>query len=144
MKHHHIPEGFQTISPFFCVEHAKGFIDFLQRAFKAEQLYIKELENGLVKHALVKIGNSFIEIADARNGISSNAFSFQLFVENCDEVFATAIKEGADAIETPSDKIYGVRAGYVQDSWGNQWFISTQIKNRYSPAFWKSLEEQYQ
>jgi uncharacterized glyoxalase superfamily protein PhnB len=144
MKHHHIPEGFQTVSPYFCIENAKGFIDFLHRAFRAELLYVKDFGNGLVEHALVKIGNSFIEIADARGGISPHAFSFQLFVENCDEVFVAAINAGADAIEAPSDKTYGVRAGYVKDAWGNQWFISTQIKNRYTPAFWKTLKEQYQ
>ena len=144
MQHHHIPDGFQAVSPYFCVENAKGFIDILQRAFSAEQLYLKELENGMVDHALARIGNSLVEIADAKEGMPANSFSFQLFVENCDEVFDKAVKEGAIAIASPANKPYGVRAGYVQDPWGNQWYVSTQIKNRYSPAFWKILQEQYQ
>jgi PhnB protein len=144
MSYSHIPDGFQTVSPYFCVDNARQFIAFLESAFGAELLYLKKgNDDKTVDHALIKIGTSMIEISDANANFPAREFSCQLFVEDCDKVFTDAIKEGAASLGELSDKPYGVRAGYVKDAWGNQWYISTQIKNRYKPAFWKILEEQY-
>ena len=143
MKNNFIPGGFLSVSPYFRVENASGFIEFLSTAFGAESIYVKHNENGLVDHALLTIGNAYLEVCDAKKSLAPQSFSFQLFVEDCDKVFEKAISSGAEQIKEPENKPYGLRAGYVQDPWGNQWYISTQIKNRYKPAFWKILEEQY-
>ena len=97
----------------------------------------------MVHQALLSIGNSRLEVCDATGSLPAQSFSFQLFVENCDKVFENAIKEGAVMLQPVEEKPYGLRAGYVRDAWGNHWYISTQIKNRYQPAFWKILQEQY-
>jgi len=143
MKNNFIPDGFLAVSPYFRIENARGFIEFLCNAFSAEIHYVKNNEEGLVDHALLSIGNANLEVCDAKQSLAPQSFSFQLFVEDCDKVFEKAISVGANSLQEPEDKAYGVRAGYIQDAWGNQWYISTQIKNRYKPAFWKILEEQY-
>ncbi|CAN5577484.1 N/A [soil metagenome] len=141
MSYSHIPEGFQTISPYFCVERASAFIDFLQTAFDTEVLYQKTRNDGTIEHALLKIGNSQIELSEAKPVFPARTFACQLFVPNCDAVYKKAIDAGAESIGEPADMVYGVRAGYVKDAWGNQWYISTQIKNRYAPKFWEPLEK---
>ena len=141
MSYSYIPEGFQTISPFFCVERADAFIEFLQTAFDAEILYRNNRKDGTLEHALLKIGNSQIELSEAKPAFPARAFACQLFVPDCDAVYKKAIDTGAESIGEPADMLYGVRAGYVKDAWGNQWYISTQIKDRYSPKFWEQSEK---
>ncbi len=141
MNYSHIPEGFQTVSPYFCVEKGSAFIDFLQTAFDAEMLYQKKRNDGTIEHALLKIGNSQIELSEAKSAFPARTFACQLFVPDCDAVYKKAIDAGAQSIGEPADMVYGVRAGYVKDAWGNQWYISTQIKNRYAPKFWEPLEK---
>ena len=142
MNYSHIPEGFQTVSPYFCVTNAQGFIDFLKQAFDAEVAYLHKNDDGSIVHAQLKIGTSMIELSEAKAGFPARQFACQLFVPDCDAVYKKAIEAGAESMGEPSDMVYGVRAGYVKDAWGNQWYISTQIENRYSPKFWEQPDHQ--
>ena len=141
MSYSHIPEGFQTVSPYFCVENPQGFIDFLHNAFDGEAIYVHKEDSGRIMHAQIKIGTSIIELSEAKPAFPARQFACQLFVTDCDAVYKKAIEHGAESMGEPADMVYGLRAGYVKDAWGNQWYISTQIKNRYSPKFWESLED---
>jgi uncharacterized glyoxalase superfamily protein PhnB len=142
MNYSHIPEGFQTVSPYFCVANAQGFIDFLKQAFEAEVAYLHKNDDSSIVHAQLKIGTSMIELSEAKAAFSARQFACQLFVPNCDAVYKKAIEAGADSMGEPSDMVYGLRAGYIKDVWGNQWYISTQIENRYSPKFWEQPDRQ--
>jgi PhnB protein len=135
MSHSPIPEGFQTVSPYFCVENAMGFIEFLVKAFDAQVVHIHK-EGETIVHARIKIGNSLIELSEAKPAFPARQFACQLFVPDCDEVYKKAVSAGADSTGEPADMPYGLRAGYVKDAWGNNWYISTQIEDKYSPEYW--------
>ena len=142
MSYSHIPEGFQTVSPYFCVENAQGFIEFLQHAFDGVLVYVQREDDGGIMHAQIRIGTSVIELSEPNlPAYPARQFACQLFVADCDKVYNKAIAEGAESIAEPTDMDYGLRAGYVKDKWGNLWYISTQIKDRYSPKYWKLLDE---
>lgn len=140
MNYSHIPEGFQTVSPYFCVQNAFGFIDFLKKAFDAEVVYMTQSDSGAVLHAQIKIGTSMIELSEAKENFPPRQFACQLFVPDCDDVYKKAIENGASSMGEPADMFYGVRAGYITDGWGNQWYISTQIEDKYSPKYWRHAD----
>jgi PhnB protein len=139
MDNHFIPEGFQTVSPYFIVENAPGFLAFLENAFDAKLVFVHK-EEGRIVYARIKIGTSLIELSESKPAFPPTHFGFQLFVADCDAVYKKAVEAGAITIQAPADTPYGLRAGYVTDAWSNQWYISTQLENRYSPRFWEDSQ----
>lgn len=133
----YIPEGFQTISPYFCVNNASGFLIFLEKAFGGETVYTHHGKDNTILYSRVKIGTSLLEVSDANASHPARQFACQVFVPDCDKVFQQALAAGASAVSEPMDMVYGLRSGFIKDPWGNQWYLSTQINNRYSPAFWE-------
>jgi PhnB protein len=53
--------------------------------------------------------------------------AFHVYVPDCDAVYNRAIEAGATSMGAPSDHHYGERAGYVQDTSGNHWYIATHL-----------------
>jgi PhnB protein len=54
---------------------------------------------------------------------------FYLYVPDCDAVYQRALQAGATSISEPVDQPYGDRNGAVKDVFGNQWYISTHVKD---------------
>ena len=52
-----------------------------------------------------------------------------MYVENADEVYERALRAGATSLYAPTDMPYGDRMGGVTDGFGNEWYISTHIKD---------------
>ena len=50
----HIPEGYGTVTPFVIVRGAAQFLDFLQRAFNAEELGRVQKDGSIGKFKPVK------------------------------------------------------------------------------------------
>lgn len=139
-EHPYIPEGFETVSPYFIVKDATGFIKFLEHAFDASLVFEHADEAKRLIHARIKIGTSLIEVSEAKENYPAKPFNCQLFVPDCDAVFRNALEAGAVSTGEPSDMPYGLRAGYIKDSWGNEWYISTQIEGKYNPGSWSEME----
>jgi PhnB protein len=110
-----------TVLPYVHPEKARQYIDFLQRAFGAEETAVFE-NAGRVMHAEVRIGDAVLEMGEAaeRTGIPSNGFF--LFVEDVEAAYARAIEAGATAIRPPQDIPYGLRSAIVRDPEGCLWW----------------------
>jgi len=119
-------EGLGTVLPFVHPEGARKYIDFLKRAFGAEEMEVIE-HGGRVMHAAVRIGNAVLEMGEAedRAGIPSNGFF--LFVEDVEAAYARALAAGATAIRPPSDIPYGLRSAIVRDPSGYLWWPARWI-----------------
>ena len=60
-----VPAGYHTVTPYFTVKGAAKLIDFLKKAFNAEERFRMPGPNGTVAHAELKIGDSMVMIGDA-------------------------------------------------------------------------------
>ncbi len=121
------PEGLGTVVPFVLPPKARAFIDFLKRAFAAEEMAVFE-ESGRVVHAAVRIGDAILEMGEARE-VQSMPSSFFLYVEDCDAWYRRAVAAGATSIEEPTDKPYGHRTAVILDPFGYQWIPASLLKN---------------
>jgi PhnB protein len=110
-----------TVLPYVHPEKARQYIDFLTRAFGAEELAVFE-NAGRVMHAEVSIGDAVLEMGEApdRTSIPSNGLFF--FVEDVEAAYARAIAAGATAIRPPEDIPYGLRSAIVKDPEGYLWW----------------------
>lgn len=123
----HIPEGFRTVTPSLEVKGADRAIEFLQRAFGAEDAGTHRSPEGTVLHAVMRIGDSMLELGEAHGQWQPMPTAFYLMVGDADSVYGQALEAGATSVAPPADQPYGHRMGWVRDPFGNEWFISMPI-----------------
>lgn len=114
------PEGLGTVLPFLYPVKARDFIDFVQRAFAAEEMGVFE-ESGRVMHAAVRIGDAVLEMGEPAGERPSLPSRFFLYVEDCDAWYLRAISAGATSLEAPAEQSYGLRTAVVLDPFGYEW-----------------------
>lgn len=120
------PPGFPNIAPYFVVEDAAGFIDFLIASFAGVEHGRYKTPDGKIMHAEVSIGNSVVELGDANERIPVRPATTHLYVPDADAAFARALKAGATSILFPtSEHPSGDRWGALRDPFGNVWHIAT-------------------
>ena len=119
-------EDFGTVVPYVHPEGARKYIDFLKRAFGAEELMVVE-HAGRVMHAAARIGDAVLEMGEAaeRTGLPANGFF--LMVDDVEAAFARALAAGATAHRPPEDIPYGFRSAIVKDPDGYLWWPAQWI-----------------
>jgi PhnB protein len=124
-----IPEGYHTVTPYLTVADAEAQIDFLKRAFGAEETYRHADDKGRVMHAEVRVGDSKVMIGQARDQWTPRQANFYLYVEDVDAVYKRAVAAGGKSLREPTNEAYGDRSSGVEDSQGNQWWIGTHVED---------------
>jgi PhnB protein len=126
----HAPQGLRSVTPCLHPTGAPGVIDFLKRAFGAEEVTRHASPTGVIQHATVRIGDSMIEMGEAHGPFQPMPSMFYLYVENADEWYERALKEGATSLAVPADQPYGDRVAGVTDPSGNHWYMATHLGGR--------------
>jgi PhnB protein len=122
-------EGVPDIQPYMHPLRAEPVIEFLKRAFDAEELGRHATPEGVIRHVTMKIGSSHVEMGEAHGPYQPMQSMFYLYVPNCDDVYRRALAAGGKSIMEPTDHPYGDRSGAVKDAFGNEWWIATHIKD---------------
>lgn len=120
-----IPEGYRAITPYITVRQAPELLEFLQKAFGAEVLYMGTGGAGGM-HAELKIGDSRLMLGGG--GAYPGPYfptSIHLKVDDVDQVYARALAAGGISKHAPQDFEYGERGAGVKDLSGNHWYIAT-------------------
>lgn len=118
-------DGFRTVTPYLTVEGASQLLEFLQSVFGAEVLEVSERPDGKIGNAVVKIGDSLVEVAEKTDQWGSKTAGIHLYVDDTDGAYERAIAGGAKSLYEPADMPYGERSGGVEDPAGNYWYIAT-------------------
>lgn len=124
-------EGFRTVTPYINIPEAEELIRFVQHVFDAVETGRSTHGSGAL-HAEVRIGDSMMMIGGgpAYKG-PRGSFILRVLVANSDRAYQRALDAGAVSTLAMTEG-YGERFGCVQDPFGNQWIISTQIGPSYS------------
>jgi len=122
-------EGAPDVQPYLHPLRGGPVIDFLKKAFGAEDLGQFASPDGVIHHATLKIGSSHLELGEAQGPYQPMKSMFYLYVPDCDSLYRRALAAGATSIGEPKDHPYGDRSGGVKDAFGNQWYIATHIKD---------------
>jgi PhnB protein len=120
-------EHVNTVTLLFSLKGAARFIDFLKRAFSAEEIVRYDSPEGEVNHAKIRIGGSAVAVGEAHGEWQPMPTMTYLYVPNVDAVYEQALRAGAKSIHPPADQYYGDRSGGVTDEWGNQWYMATPL-----------------
>ena len=124
-----IPDGFHTLTPYLTVKDAQAQIDFLVGAFDATIAHKNLREDGTIGHAQLLVGDSPVMIGQASDEWKALPSTIYMYVPDTDETFRRAIAAGATSVREPRTEFYGDRAGGVQDSQGNYWWMATHVED---------------
>jgi PhnB protein len=122
------PEGFHTVTPYLIVPDAARLIQFLVRAFDAQELVVVHDDAGKIRHAGFRVGDSVVELGDANPEWKPMTAGLHVYVEDADAAYHKAIAAGATSLYEPADMPYGERSGGVMDPAGNHWYLATLLK----------------
>ncbi|OWY39544.1 glyoxalase [Xenophilus sp. AP218F] len=121
-----IPPGFNTVTPYFFVDDAAGFIAFLVAGLGGEEV-CRHLNGNRIANAQVRLGDSTIMASEASAEFPAMAASCYLYVENADEAMARALQAGGVKIMDVADMPYHDRQGGIRDPFGNLWWLSERL-----------------
>lgn len=122
-------ERFRSVTPYMNPLRVPAMIEFLRKAFGAEEVYMAQSPDGVVHHAQVLIGDSVIGMGDAHGPYQPAPCTLHLYVPDADAAYERAIQAGATSIGPVADQPYGERSGGVTDPFGNRWFVATHIRD---------------
>jgi PhnB protein len=122
------PEGYHSITPYLQVNGAAQLIDFLKRAFGAEEVMRVNQPDGTIGHAQMRVSGSVVELADANQRFKPNPTAIWLFVDDVDATYQRALEAGAESMHGPVDQDYGNREASVKDPFGNHWYLAKRLE----------------
>ena len=145
-----IPDGYHTVTPYLFIKGAGAAIEYYKKAFGATEVVRMGGPDGKVGHAEIRIGDSFIMLADefpdmkalSPQTIGGTPMLILLYVDDVDTVFKRAIDAGGKELQPLEDKFYGDRSGTLLDPFGHMWSVSTH-KEDVPPEEMKRREEAY-
>ncbi len=123
------PKGLHSVNPYLHPRRAEPLISFLKRAFGAEEVAKYASPDGVVNHAVVRVGDSVLEMGEAHDKYQPMPAMFYLYVPDMETVYRRALAAGAKAFQEPTDQPYGDRNAGVADAFGNKWYIATHVKD---------------
>jgi uncharacterized glyoxalase superfamily protein PhnB len=123
-----------NIFPAVRYRDANTAVDFLKRAFGAEEKAIHRGEDGTIHHAELRLGVGIVMIGQySENGFlggepprpRSSTVSLYVVVKDPDRHHETARAAGASVVRDLEDMDYGSREYSVRDLEGNLWSFGT-------------------
>ena len=114
-----------TVAIYFHPIGAPKFIDFLQQGFGAEVVERHQSDQGFVYHAKVRLGDSIVEMGEAHGPWQPMQSAIYMYVEDVDATYQQALSAGATSALEPTDQPYGDRSAWVNDPFGNVWYLSS-------------------
>ncbi|XP_024390476.1 uncharacterized protein [Physcomitrium patens] len=124
-------KGHSTVSAYLVSKGAQKVIDFMIEMLNAHQMYKQTNEDGTVKHASLRIGDTVVMVTDANDEHPAQTVWMFVYVQDVDKTYELALSKGAESVEAPVDKPYGDRMGAIKDPAGNTWWIATHMFNPY-------------
>jgi PhnB protein len=130
----YIPPGFNTVTPYFFVENAEAFVDFLAKGLGGLEVCRTTRPDGRIANLQIQIGTSTVMVSEATENYRAMAGAYYLYVENADASMARALSHGAVLEMEVGNMPYGDRQGGVRDPHGNIWWISERtVHAPYTP-----------
>ena len=122
-----IPPGFTTLTPYLIVQDADAYLEFLIKAFDAEDIGTTRRPNGTIANSQVRIGDAMLMLTQSDDFLKVMPAAYYLYVVDADASMAKAIECGASEIMPVADMPYKDRQGGVKDPQGNIWWISQRL-----------------
>jgi len=123
----YIPPGFHTVTPYFLVQDADRFVDFLVHGLGGSELFRHLRSDGKIANAQITMGTSTVMVSEASARLPPMAASYYFYVSDAHQSVKQALAHGASLVMEVADMPYGDRQGGVRDGHGNIWWVSQRL-----------------
>jgi PhnB protein len=132
-----IPSGYPRVTPYLCCRGAADAIEFYVAVLGAkERMRMPGDGPETIGHAELEIGSGLVMLADefpdmgflSPQTLGGTAVTIQVYVDDADSVFATAIARGATSAREMETQFYGDRSGQFIDPWGHRWNVASRVE----------------
>jgi PhnB protein len=121
------PSGYNSVSPYFIVDDALRFAEFLKKLFNAVELRRYAMPDGTIMHMEMQMDDSVIMLGNSSKQYPAIHQLVHVYVSDAATTFKKAIELGCTSLQEPK-QMQGdpdVR-GTFQDFAGNTWSVGTQ------------------
>lgn len=125
-----VPDNFTSVTPWIVSSSTSKMIDFLTTAFGAEEIPQSRIksEEGVVIHAVVKIGTAMVMLFDSRQGWSPTPSLLNMYVEDVEKVYRASLQLGAISVTDITTLYFGEKVCRILDPFGNIWWLNQRIE----------------
>jgi PhnB protein len=125
-----------SITAVLTVRRAVQAVIFYEQAFGAEEIHRNTYPDGRIV-AEMALGGARFRIADeapeasnlSPETLGGTSVRINLFVDDPDAVFESAIRSGAIPVAPITDQSYGLRQGRLADPFGHHWLIGRPLED---------------
>jgi len=125
--------GYAPITPYLVCRGAHDAIAWYGKHLGASERYRLPLPDGALAHAEIEINGMTLMIADEVEAwsivsplaLNGSPVSLNVYVDDCDGIFAAMIEDGAEQLSPVEDQFHGDRSGKLRDPFGHIWHIAT-------------------
>jgi PhnB protein len=123
-----VPDGYQSLIPYFTVVNASALLEFVKSAFGAVPGEAMRGPDGSIRHAEARIGNCVLMVGQSTVSRSNMTY---MYVPDVDATYRRAMQApgAAKSLREPTNEWYGDRSAGVEDAWGNQWWFATHVED---------------
>ncbi|MBA4055025.1 MAG: extradiol dioxygenase [Marivirga sp.] len=124
------PDHYNSVSPYFVIDGAQRYVDFLKRLFNAKERRRYDMPDGTIMHIEIEIDDTIVMMGDASDKFPANTSLMHVYVPDVDRIFNLAVDLGCEVIERPKVREGDPdKRGTFKDYTGNVWSVSTQLKS---------------
>jgi uncharacterized glyoxalase superfamily protein PhnB len=144
-----VEDGMHTVTAHLVIDGAADALDWYTKALGAEEIMRMPGPDGKLWHAMMRIGNSMVMLADEFPDYGSlgpaklkgSPVTLHLAVDNVDEHFRRAVDAGAKVRMELADMFWGDRYGQVVDPFGHHWSMATHIRDVGPDEMMKAMQQ---
>lgn len=130
-----MPPGMRSVTPYLAIAGAAQALEFYKKAFGAKELSREAAPDGKLMHAMIRIGDSRIMMADefpgsnlrAPTNAGTTTVMLHVYTRDVDKMWAQALAAGAKVGMPLDNMFWGERYGQLVDPFGHLWTLSMRI-----------------
>jgi PhnB protein len=124
------PDQYTAVTPWIISPSTDQMIEFLKTVFKAEEIPNSRIiaEDGVIIHAVVKLGDAMITLFDSRKGWGPTPTFLNIYVTDIEETLKRALERGATCVTDITLLWFGEKVCRILDPFGNLLWIVQRIE----------------
>ena len=125
-----VPDGYSRIDPWVISRDADAEIQFMRRAFGAQERPNSRMLNadGTIGHVEVELTGSLVMMFDAQPGWPDLPAHLRVYVDDVQAVVDAAVAAGARVVTRPTELAFGERVARIRDPQGHLWWIHERVE----------------
>jgi PhnB protein len=125
-----VPSNYSRIDPWVISRDTDAEIEFMRRAFGAQERPHSRMLNadGKIVHVEVELAGSVVMMFDTQPGWPDLPAHLRVYVEDAQASVENAVAVGARVVTRPTVLAFGERVARVRDPQGHLWWIHERME----------------